>query len=413
VPMDQSPFRTFVGIGFGPIQSGLFLYEAFRSSNFDRLVVAEVACDVVQAVRQAGGKYRINIAERGRVSVQSVTGLDIFNPNDATDQTRLIAAIAESAEIATALPAVEFFDRGEPSPASLLAAGLMQRRKGSPSNRTLIYAGENNIRAAEVLSDSVRAHIAPECRAWFDEHVQFVNTVIGKMSGVVDSSGKIPSANLQSMVESGTRAILVEEFNHILIERIRLPNFERGLNVFEEKDDLLPFEEAKLYGHNAAHALMGYLAHRRGYQFMSEVRDTELMELVGQALIEESGIALCRRHEHIDPLFSAKGWHTYATDLLDRMINPHLRDQVARVVRDPARKLGWNDRLIGTMRLALTNAVEPELYAKGAAAALAMLVESQPGDPARALEKCWSSDDGRREERETISSLVIKAYRER
>ena len=39
-----------------------------------------------------------------------------------------------------------------------------------------------------------------------------------------------------------------------------MPDFKRGITVFDEKGTLQPFEEAKLYGHNAAHALMGYLA---------------------------------------------------------------------------------------------------------------------------------------------------------
>jgi len=52
---------TFVGFGFGAIQSGLLLYEAFQSKNFSRLVVAEVVPEVVAAVREAGG-YSLNIA---------------------------------------------------------------------------------------------------------------------------------------------------------------------------------------------------------------------------------------------------------------------------------------------------------------------------------------------------------------
>ena len=39
--------RTYVGFGFGAIQAGLFLYEAYRSGNFARLVVAEVLPDLV------------------------------------------------------------------------------------------------------------------------------------------------------------------------------------------------------------------------------------------------------------------------------------------------------------------------------------------------------------------------------
>jgi mannitol-1-phosphate 5-dehydrogenase len=55
------------------------------------------------------------------------------------------------------------------------------------------------------------------------------------------------------------------------------------------------------------------------------------------------------------------------------MVNPHLRDRTERVTRDPRRKLGWEDRLIGTMRLALDAGVEPRRFALGAAAAWAAL----------------------------------------
>ena len=55
--------RTFVGFGFGAIQSGLFLYEAFHSGAFRRLVVAEVLPEVVEAVRREGGSFCVNIAQ--------------------------------------------------------------------------------------------------------------------------------------------------------------------------------------------------------------------------------------------------------------------------------------------------------------------------------------------------------------
>ncbi|MBM3790921.1 MAG: hypothetical protein FJW35_11320, partial [Acidobacteria bacterium] len=54
--------KTFVGFGFGPIQSALFLYEAYRSGNFERYVIAEIEAVLVSAVRAAGGRYAINIA---------------------------------------------------------------------------------------------------------------------------------------------------------------------------------------------------------------------------------------------------------------------------------------------------------------------------------------------------------------
>lgn len=415
--------KTFLGFGFGPIQSGLFLYEAAKSGNFDRLVVAEIAEDMVGGLRRSAGRYSINIAESDRVRSQVIDGVEAYNPTAAADRAPLVAAIAESTEIATALPAVPFYTQGSPSTAELLAAGLV-RKSGAPdsspmessptdSQPTLIYTAENHNRAAEILRDAVRAAVPPRQRPWFDEHVQFVNTVIGKMSGVVTDPAEIAQARLRPLVEGGNQAVLVEAFNHILIERVRLPNFVRGLQVFEEKANLLPFEEAKLYGHNAAHALLGLLAHRRGLRFMSDARQEDLMEVVEDAFLNESGTALGERYRNADPLFTRAGWAAYVADLLPRMTNPYLRDQVSRVVRDPARKLGWDDRLIGTMRLAVRHSVTPRRYAVGAAAALAMLSNGQGETVALdKLQRCWANSGGAAAEQELVATLVMQAMAE-
>jgi len=43
--------HIFTGFGFGPIQSGLFVREAFQSGNFTRIVVSEIDAELVGAVR--------------------------------------------------------------------------------------------------------------------------------------------------------------------------------------------------------------------------------------------------------------------------------------------------------------------------------------------------------------------------
>jgi mannitol-1-phosphate 5-dehydrogenase len=217
-----------------------------------------------------------------------------------------------------------------------------------------------------------------------------LNTVIGKMSGVVTDPGQIAEQKLLPMTPGVARAFLVEQFNRILITRIQLDGFRRGIEVFEEKPDLLPFEEAKLYGHNATHALIGYLLREAGGGFMSEAaRDTRLMNLARDAFLLESGGALCRKYAGLDPLFTEAGYRAYVDDLLARMTNPHLRDAVERITRDTRRKLGWEDRLIGTMRLALGQGIRPDRYALGAAAAVRQLAAEESGSPAALLDQLW------------------------
>ena len=60
-------------------------------------------------------------------------------------------------------------------------------------------------------------------------------------------------------------------------------------------------------------------------------------------------------------------------DLLERMTNPFLMDPVERVTRETQRKLEWDDRLIGTIRLALSQGIEPIRFVFGACAALELL----------------------------------------
>lgn len=402
--------KVFVGFGFGAIQAGLFLYEAFRSGRFGRFVVAEVMPELVAAVRAGGGRCRVNVATETGIECHEVTGVEIFNPRDAGDREALVEAVSLADEIATALPSVKFYGDGEAGSVSdVLAEGFRRRVARADSRRTLVYTAENHNHAAEILDEKLAG-------CWrlplsdLKGRVQCLNTVIGKMSGVVADESQIVRQGLARLTGAAGRCVLVEEFNRILITRIQWPDFARGIAVFEEKDDLLPFEEAKLYGHNATHALLGYLARLQGLGFMADIRnDRELLALGRDAFLEESGRALCSRRRGVDPLFTEAGYRGYAEDLLKRMLNPFLRDSVERVVRDPRRKLGWDDRLVGTLRIVLQQKIAPLRYAQGARAALRMLEETEGGQPAKLLDDVWVEAGPAQNEKREIKELILQS----
>jgi len=319
---------------------------------------------------RANNGFALNVATAEGIEQHPVTGIEIYNPLDPMDRPHLVAALAEAQEMATALPSVAFYDMGEASVAALVAEAVARKLADAALPSAVLYTAENNNHAAEILDALLRVKVGAD----FSGRFQVLNTVVGKMSGVVVDTEQIQQDGLARMTPGAERAFLVEAFNRILITKITLPGFERGLRTFVEKADLLPFEEAKLYGHNAAHALLGYLAKEQGLRFMSEAADdSELIAFCRAAFLEESGRALIRKYAGVDELFTEKGFEAYVDDLLARMLNPYLRDQVARIIRDPRRKLGWNDRLIGTMRLALSRGVEPVLFATGAKAAFRLL----------------------------------------
>jgi mannitol-1-phosphate 5-dehydrogenase len=403
-PGDDGRRRTLVGFGFGPIQAGIFLHEACRSGNFGRLVVAEIVPELVRAVNGAGGRFNLNVATSTGIERHEVAGVELHNPREETGRAALVEAVAEAEEISTSLPSVAFFGKGERNDvAGILAAGLrLKHERALPP--AVIYTAENHNHAAEIL-DSVLRPLLPGVPGgtW-----QSLNTVIGKMSGVVTDAGQMHDQRLDPVTPGAARAFLVESFNRILVSRITLPGFRRGITVFEEKADLLPFEEAKLFGHNATHALLGYLLKRRGCQMMSDAAGIpDLVALARAAFIEESGAALCRKHRGVDPLFTADGYRAYVDDLLERMLNPHLRDSVDRVTRDPRRKLGWDDRLVGTMRMVRSQGLAPLRYARGARAALELLAREESRSPAELLPAMWP--DSPQEERAAVTEAIMAA----
>jgi mannitol-1-phosphate 5-dehydrogenase len=407
--MALSGNRTFVGFGFGPIQAGLFLYEAFLSGSFRRLVVVEVVEETVRAVRRAAGCFSVNIARSDRVESVRIGPVEILDPANPHDRIRLIEAVADAEEIATALPSVRHYATDAPGSVHRLLAEGLQRKALRQGPRAIVYAAENHNHAAEILEGKTRDALPAE-RESISHGVRFLNTVIGKMSGVISDSEMRLQA-LAPITPTLGRAFLVEEFNRIFISSIRFdnagtPGFRRGIGVFEEKGDLLPFEEAKLYGHNATHALAAYVGAVRGVQRISDLRAFPgIMRFLRAAFVAESGAALIRRHKGVDDLFTEDGYRAYADDLLERMVNPFLQDTVERVGRDTTRKLAWDDRLTGTVRLALRQGIVPKRYALGIAAALTGDDKPAP----LSLDEMWKDARPDPDEKEAVMRLVEEA----
>lgn len=374
--------HIFAGFGFGPIQAGLFAKEAFESGRFCRIVVAEIAQPLVDAVRANGGTYFVNVAQADGIETLKIDNVELLNPTRPEDNSIFRISLAEATEIVTSLPSVDFYNAGEGNSVAALIAEAVGTGK---TQGTVVYAAENNNHAAEILQQAVTHNLdvgrasplATDGRArTHDLPVQFLNTVIGKMSRVVTDPQEIAELNLTPIAPGIDRAFLVEAFNHILVTKATIPGFTPGISVFVEKDDLLPFEEAKLYGHNAIHALLGFIGTVKGYHKMTELQSDEaLMRIAREAFLNESGSALIKKYATLgDELFTEAGYRHFAEDLLERMTNPYLADTTARAGRDAFRKLGAADRIFGTMSLALEHDIEPEHMAIGALAGVAVLL---------------------------------------
>ena len=320
--------KTFIGIGAGPIQTGIYVAGA-ADGGFDRIVLAEVEPTLVAALKQHHS-ITVNTAEAERITTRTYENIEVFNPNDPNDLPQLIEIAKDALAFNTALPATKFY--------KFCAPWMKEAFARNPEGRRYVYTSENSTTAAADLTAAMGVEYP---------NTYYLDTVIGKMSKVFAST----ESDLPPLTPGFAKGHLVEAFSTIYTSSA--PGIEEvGIRNLFAKADLVPFEEAKLYGHNASHLLLSLLAAERGCTYMSEAaKFPEIVEYTLQALVQEAGPALCRKYAGVDEYFDPANYNAWAKELVQRMISPLLSDAIARVARDLTRKLGWEDRIVGAVRL--------------------------------------------------------------
>ncbi len=358
--MNREQLQIYVGIGGGAIQLGLWAYYAKTAGM--RVILCDVDAERVNELRKNGNFYSINIAYFDRIIPVRVGPVEIYNLNILEERKVVLGFIARANDIVTAVPDVSVYRKGV---SGLLREGLALRRKAKP---VAVYTSENQIKSARMLERLVYPKAAPP-------FVQFCDTVIARMGGLHSDRRLIKRLGLAPVTAGSRDAFLVEDFDGIIVERERLSqrySFKTGFSKFCPTDDISLYEERKLFGHNAAHSLLGFIGKLKGYKFMSQYNGDPDFGYIGvDALLEETGGWFKKRHKgEGEGTVTESGYRLWAIQLCRRIVSPFLYDPIDRIIRDPQRKLGWDDRLIGVIRRALSGGAMPKRYALGAAAAI-------------------------------------------
>ena len=339
-----------VHFGAGNIGRG-FLGQLYSQSGWETVFVDIDTTVVNELNRRKAYEIEILGEENYFVDVSNVRGVD------GGDIGSIAAEIADADIMGTSVGGAAL-----KAIAPAMAAGLARRaEKGAPPISILIC--ENLLDAAKVLKGLLLEHATDSCRRYVEEQVGFAETVVSRMVPVVPRAKR----------EADPLYIGVEAYAILPVDkrgfRTALPEIE-GL---EFHDNLEAYEERKLFTHNCGHALCAYFGWEKGREYIWQaVTDPEVRAKMLAALAETSE-ALIKKHN-----FRPEQQQEHVDDLLARFANRALGDTVARVGRDPIRKLGPRDRLIGAARLVLETGGEPWHVAAGIRSALRF---DDPDDP--------------------------------
>lgn len=391
--------KTAVHFGAGAIGRG-FLGELYWRSGW-QVVFVDISSALVKAINERGG-YTIEIVGPGARTV-TVSQCRAVDARDACAVAREVA-LAGLVSTAVGVQALE-------SVAPVLAEGISLRAEMAPNSTLDVLICENLMHASQYLRSLLERFVRPAAKSYLADRVGLVETVVSRM---------IPAPGAIGSVQEDPLRVAAEDYNVLPADKLAFRGEIPAIWGLLPVDNFIAYQERKLYAHNCGHALAAYFGALKGHVFIWQVmEDKALLHRVEQGLWEV-GKALCQRHG-----FSHEEHAAHIEQLLRRFANAKLGDTIARVGRDPLRKLGPSERLVGAARLAMEHGSRPEVLAQGIAAAMrfpfAIAVEqASPKDPSAAeladrIRKSGPEgvlkDVCRIEEGSELWKLVMDAYR--
>ncbi|MBX3277801.1 MAG: hypothetical protein KF868_07350 [Acidobacteria bacterium] len=274
------------------------------------------------------------------VPVRGVHAVDISHPDFAHE-------VAAADQIYTSVRPDNL-----PGIAPVLAEALAFRVQSDVRQPLDIFCCENLKNAGSQLERLIFTQIPFNRAQQIQERVGF-NAAI---------SDRIVSG--QETDPEGRLVFTADATGDVLFDTLQLKGEFDVLPPFKGLDNFPACIEEKLYILNCGHAVCAYMGYLRGYKFIHEaMADEEINRAVVGAMFEAQR-ALQKKY--------TRSFHyaAFINEILASFANAALQDTIARVGRDPVRKLSADDRLIGPAKLAYRYGIEPVNLIRGCAAAL-------------------------------------------
>lgn len=327
-------------IQFGAGNIGRGFIGALLSKSGYHVVFADVNEEIISKINE-DKCYTIHImdVECKDEKVENISG--VISTSD-----EILEEIRKSDIITTAVGPVVL-----PRIASTIANGIKLRKITGVTSYLNIVACENAIKASSQLEEEVKKYLNEEEIAYLNEYVGFPNCSVDRI---------VPPVKSENILD-----VVVENFYEWNVEekafKGEIPKIY-GMNL---ADNLMAYIERKLFTLNTGHAITAYFGYLKGYNTVDEsIKDEVIHDLVKKAMIE-SGQGLIAKYN-----FDKEEHFKYIDKIIGRFKNPYLKDDVARVGREPLRKLNENDRLIKPLMTAKNFNLDIDNLLLGVGAAL-------------------------------------------
>ena len=222
----------------------------------------------------------------------------------------------------------------------VIAAGLIKRSENNPGTPLDIIIAENMRSAA----DFVRGQLKKNLPSGFplDTLVGLIETSIGKMVPIIPLTES----------EKDPLVVFAEPYNTLILDRKGFRSPIPEVKGLAPKSNIKAWVDRKAFIHNLGHATAAYYGnylHPDAVYMYEVLDDIEVFRFTRSVMLQSAGILSTAYPED----FTVADIEAHIDDLIYRFRNKALQDTVFRVGQDLTRKLGADDRFMGSIHLAV------------------------------------------------------------
>lgn len=297
-------------------------------------------------------EYTVNVlgnAEKN-CTVKNVSALSF------DDVERVGSAIAQADVV---FHAVGGKNLGEIIP--LIARGVEKKaQKGGSLN---VITCENWKQPAAIVREGVEGLLSPEALDYFREKVGVTEAVIMRSAIEADAA----------LLAKDPLIVNVQDFWELPVDASRIKGELPAIKGLKLVEEFTGFLERKFYTYNAANGTVSFLGALLGFEKIADAAHDERILRVLEGVYRETAQALSLKHR-----FPLEEQLAFTLTSKKKLQDYTIVDYIERNARDPMRKLGPDDRLVGSARLVHSYGIKPENLAVGIAAAIFYTNEEDP-----------------------------------
>jgi mannitol-1-phosphate 5-dehydrogenase len=333
-------------IGAGRVGCGA-LGMALASQGHE-LIFAARRDDVVDSINRYGYDVHIKGALESTIEVRGVRAVNFTRPEFAYE-------VARADQVFTTVRPDNL-----PGIAPILADAILYRIQSGVQTTLDVFCCENLKNAGSQLERLIFTKVP-------FAYAQRVQDLVGFNAAVSD---RVVSG--QEVDPYGRLVLTADATGDVLFDTLQIKGDFEIQPPFKGLDNFPACIEEKLYILNCGHAVCAYLGYKRGYTYIHEAMEDEVIHRAVVGAMLESQHAMQLKHGR------TLHYGSFINEILASFSNAALMDTIARVGRDPIRKLQADDRLVGPAKLSYRYGLKPTYLIQGCAAALSFANSEDP-----------------------------------